>query len=103
MRQVVVPTDMVDNSAGLLDRAPGPARLAPARVSSTPIWCGYAVNPVAALLIVDRCASFACACSVGVPRPRNGGFPSNHAEYELSTASRGNTAPVLPPPMYSRC
>src|SRR4051812_43471574 len=87
----VLPLDMVDNSAGLLERSPGRAGLASARGSRTSIRPGHAVFLVAPQPLVARCTSFACACPVRVPRPRNSGFPSNHAECELSTMSRGTT------------
>src|SRR4051794_218120 len=67
IEQGVLPLDMVDNSAGLLERAPGRAGPAPARVSGTPIRRGHAVILVATPLLVDRCASFVLAYPVGVP------------------------------------
>src|SRR6476469_501587 len=82
---------MVDNSAGLLERAPDRAGRAPAQVSRPPLQRGHALILATPRLLVARCASFAFACPVGVPRPRNSGFPSNHAEFELSTMSRGTT------------
>src|SRR4051812_7316936 len=57
--------DVVDNAAGLLERAPIRAGLAPARVSRTPIRRGHALILVATLPIVGRCADFAFACPVG--------------------------------------
>src|SRR4051794_24203616 len=89
--EVVLPLDMVDNSSGLLGRTPGRAGLAPARGSRPPVWRGHALILVVTLLIVDRCADFAFACPVGIPRPRNCRIPSSHAEIELSTVSRGST------------
>src|SRR4051794_36233778 len=83
--------DMVDNSAGLLERAPVRASLAAARVSWTPIWRGHALILVATLLLVGQCPSFAFACPAGGPRPRNCGIPSSHAKFELSTVSMGTT------------
>jgi hypothetical protein len=87
----VLPLDMVDNSSGLLERAPGRAGPAPARVSRTLIQRGHALILVTTRLIVGHCAGFAVASPVAIPRPRNCGFPSPHAEGELSTMSRGST------------
>src|SRR4051812_48695525 len=88
---------MVDNSAGLLERVPGRAGLAPARGSRTPIRRGHAVILLTTRPIVGRYAGFAFACPAGGPRLRNCGFPSSHAEFELSTMSRGTTPPTVLP------
>src|SRR4051794_25304489 len=84
---------MVDNAAGLLERAPVRAGLAAARGSRTPIRREHAVILVATPLIVGRCAGLPFASLVGVPRSRYCENPSPHAECELSTVSRGTTHP----------
>src|SRR4051794_6879128 len=52
LRSRVLPLDTVDNSAGLLDRAPGRAGRVPARRSGPPIRHGRALILVATRLIV---------------------------------------------------
>ena len=74
-RRGMLPLDMVDNSAGLLEPAPGRAGLAPARVSRAPIRRGHAVILVATRLLVGGCASVASACPVGYHDREIADFP----------------------------
>src|SRR5947209_19598847 len=65
----VLPMDTVDNSAELLERAPGRAGQAPARRSGTTIRRGRALMPVDTRIIVGSCAAFVAAGPARAPRP----------------------------------